>query len=130
MKKSNNDLRPPQVKEGFIAVKSILPATTPVDQIPADYIQTSDGYWISPKQYDAMRNHSRLNLGWEIRRINPTPSSQPTSQLANNTIGELDEETRKRQREEIHALMKPITEEQSQRLADMKKKARYLLDEF
>lgn len=46
------------------------------------------------------------------------------------TLDTIETAVKKKERAEIESVVKPITEEESKRIADLKRKARYLLDEF
>jgi prophage antirepressor-like protein len=53
---------------GIKRIPSVLPPGTPFDQIPPDYIECSDGHWVSPAQYERMRDGSSRSLIWEARK--------------------------------------------------------------
>lgn len=136
VKRLREEMEEMRKKDGWERIPSILPPSTPAADIPSDYIETEEGYWISPRQYQSMKNNSKKNLGWEIRQVNPKTPYNPINDKVDadytpyNLESTLSEEQKKKQRVEIEKLVKPISEEENQRLADMKRKARYLLDEF
>ncbi|WP_199306758.1 hypothetical protein [Anabaena sphaerica] len=45
-----------------------LPASTPPEQVPADYVQLEDGSWLSPEGYESILRQSRRSLPWDLRR--------------------------------------------------------------
>ncbi len=46
-----------------------LPASTPKEEIPNDYVQLEDGSWLSPEGYQSILKQSRQSLPWDIRRL-------------------------------------------------------------
>jgi hypothetical protein len=47
-----------------------LPASTPVEDVPQDYISLADGSWLSPEAYEHIRKESRKSLPWYLRNSN------------------------------------------------------------
>jgi hypothetical protein len=45
-----------------------LPASTPPEAVPADYVQLEDGSWLSPEGYESILRQSRRSLPWDLRR--------------------------------------------------------------
>ncbi|MEA5578711.1 hypothetical protein [Anabaena sp. UHCC 0451] len=45
-----------------------LPASTPPEQVPNDYVQLEDGSWLSPEGYESILKQSRRSLPWDLRR--------------------------------------------------------------
>ena len=46
-----------------------LPASTPPEEVPPDYVQIEDGSWLSPEGYQSILRQSRRSLPWDIRRL-------------------------------------------------------------
>ncbi|MGM3309692.1 hypothetical protein ACSQ6I_27540 [Anabaena sp. WFMT] len=46
-----------------------LPASTPAEQVPPDYVQLEDGSWLSPEGYESILRQSRRSLPWDLRRL-------------------------------------------------------------
>nr|ADF88283.1 hypothetical protein [Aphanizomenon sp. 10E6] len=46
-----------------------LPAFTPPEEVPPDYVQLEDGSWLSPEGYQSILKQSRRSLPWDIRRL-------------------------------------------------------------
>jgi DNA-damage-inducible protein D len=47
----------------------ILPASTPPEEVPPDYVQIEDGSWLSPEGYQSILRQSRRSLPWDVRRL-------------------------------------------------------------
>ena len=47
----------------------ILPASTPKEEIPNDYVQLEDGSWLSPEGYQSILQQGRRSLPWDVRRL-------------------------------------------------------------
>lgn len=45
-----------------------LPASTPPEQVPNDYVQLEDGSWLSPEGYESILKQGRRSLPWDLRR--------------------------------------------------------------
>ncbi|NET71702.1 MAG: hypothetical protein F6K62_12425 [Sphaerospermopsis sp. SIO1G2] len=45
-----------------------LPASTPSEQVPPDYVQLEDGSWLSPEGYESILKQGRRSLPWDLRR--------------------------------------------------------------
>jgi hypothetical protein len=45
-----------------------LPASTPPEAVPPDYVQLEDGSWLSPEGYESILRQSRRSLPWDLRR--------------------------------------------------------------
>lgn len=46
-----------------------LPASTPPEAVPPDYVQLEDGSWLSPEAYQSILRQGRRSLPWDIRRL-------------------------------------------------------------
>ena len=46
-----------------------LPAFTPQEEVPPDYVQIEDGSWLSPEGYQSILRQSRRSLPWDVRRL-------------------------------------------------------------
>ncbi|MTJ21246.1 hypothetical protein FJR06_07865 [Dolichospermum sp. UHCC 0352] len=46
-----------------------LPASTPQEEVPPDYVQIEDGSWLSPEGYQSILRQSRRSLPWDVRRL-------------------------------------------------------------
>lgn len=46
-----------------------LPASTPKEEIPNDYVQLEDGSWLSPEGYQSILQQGRRSLPWDVRRL-------------------------------------------------------------
>ncbi|MEA5554590.1 hypothetical protein VB713_27045 [Anabaena cylindrica UHCC 0172] len=46
-----------------------LPASTPEEEVPSDYVQLEDGSWLSPEGYQSILKQSRRSLPWDLRRF-------------------------------------------------------------
>ena len=47
----------------------ILPASTPKEKVPNDYVQLEDGSWLSPEGYQSILKQGRRSLPWDVRRL-------------------------------------------------------------
>jgi len=47
----------------------ILPAFTPQEEVPPDYVQLEDGSWLSPEGYQSILKQGRRSLPWDVRRL-------------------------------------------------------------
>ncbi len=47
----------------------ILPASTPPEEVPPDYVQLEDGSWLSPEGYQSILKQGRRSLPWDVRRL-------------------------------------------------------------
>lgn len=64
-----------EIQEKLQSVPSIkpkrpwtLPASTPPEQVPPDYVQLEDGSWLSPEGYESILKQGRRSLPWDLRR--------------------------------------------------------------
>jgi DNA-damage-inducible protein D len=46
-----------------------LPAFTPQEEVPPDYVQLEDGSWLSPEGYQSILQQGRRSLPWDVRRL-------------------------------------------------------------
>ena len=46
-----------------------LPAFTPPEEVPPDYVQLEDGSWLSPEGYQSILKQGRRSLPWDVRRL-------------------------------------------------------------
>ena len=46
-----------------------LPASTPQEEVPPDYVQIEDGSWLSPEGYQSILQQGRRSLPWDVRRL-------------------------------------------------------------
>ncbi|MBD2629589.1 hypothetical protein [Trichormus variabilis] len=46
-----------------------LPASTPAEEVPPDYVQLEDGSWLSPEAYQSILQQGRRSLPWDVRRL-------------------------------------------------------------
>jgi hypothetical protein len=46
-----------------------LPASTPQEEVPPDYVQIEDGSWLSPEGYQSILKQGRRSLPWDVRRL-------------------------------------------------------------
>ena len=46
-----------------------LPASTPQEEVPQDYVQIEDGSWLSPEGYQSILKQGRRSLPWDVRRL-------------------------------------------------------------
>jgi hypothetical protein len=46
-----------------------LPAFTPQEEVPPDYVQLEDGSWLSPEGYQSILKQGRRSLPWDVRRL-------------------------------------------------------------
>ncbi len=46
-----------------------LPVSTPLAEVPSDYVQLEDGSWLSPEGYQSILRQSRRSLPWDIKNL-------------------------------------------------------------